>query len=241
MNSQGVVLIMYCFVISLLSYHSIPYLCRVQLAREVREQQETEERYAELAKGPNWRQIEDTKLAAIFKTIKFDGSLDGVIGGSVKVIKGDGHCLFTALIDQLTLQSHTQGKLFNADTVSSLRQKASDYMRGHKDDFIPFLLDDDSDDIMSYDDMEVYCDKLLNMNSDILLGGHAELVALSHQLKHRIVVYMMDSAPIVIGEEYTQNPTLHVSYHKHFVSLGEHYNSVVPVPSETNEDSEDEE
>ncbi len=80
---------------------------------------------------------------------------------------------------------------------------------------------------------EEYCDKV---SSPILAewGGQVELLALSAALRRRICIYdalqpmiVMDS--LNIGESDTEVLPLRLSFHRHFYSLGEHYNSVCQI------------
>ena len=62
----------------------------------------------------------------------------------------DGHCMYRAVQDQLTLRSNNdqqhQAAAANsddshqADDVTDLRKKTADYIRNHRDDFLPFLM-----------------------------------------------------------------------------------------------------
>eukprot|EP00808_Paulinella_micropora_P024934 g810.t1 len=65
-------------------------------------------------------------------------------------------------------------------------------------------------------------------------GGHPEIVALAHALHRQIVVHSAgNTKPMTIGDGGTGwKPPLHISWHRHSYSLGEHYNSVVPVASD---------
>jgi hypothetical protein len=44
-----------------------------------------------------------------------------------------------------------------------------------------------------------------------------------------IRIFTSDSPIIVMGEEYKDNGILNLSYHRHFYSLGEHYNSIIKI------------
>lgn len=62
----------------------------------------------------------------------------------------DGHCMYRAVQDQLSLRSDDQQQQTSAATVSDndhqtdavmdLRKKTADYMRSHRNDFLPFLM-----------------------------------------------------------------------------------------------------
>jgi hypothetical protein len=78
--------------------------------------------------------------------------------------------------------------------------------------------------------MDAYCDDLAGTTGKVVWGGHAEIAALSAVLGHPVTVHMYDAPAVECGEALRGGkPTLHVSYHKHLMDLGEHYNSVVPL------------
>lgn len=59
------------------------------------------------------------------------------LGLSVSEVAADGHCLFESLSQQLALTT-SAAEL----SANDLRQTAADFMRAHKDMFLPFLLHD---------------------------------------------------------------------------------------------------
>ena len=62
----------------------------------------------------------------------------------------DGHCMYRAVQDQLSLRSDDQDQQAStatindddcqSDGVMDLRRKTADYIRNHRDDFLPFLM-----------------------------------------------------------------------------------------------------
>lgn len=58
-------------------------------------------------------------------------------------------------------------------------------------------------------------------------GGQPELRALASELRCCIWVHSAIGAVVKMGEAFG-GPPLHVSFHRHYYSLGDHYNSVVP-------------
>lgn len=52
-------------------------------------------------------------------------------------VQPDGHCMYRAVQDQLSL--HSDGHSHPATDVTELRKKTADYIRQHRDDFLPFL------------------------------------------------------------------------------------------------------
>eukprot|EP01116_Phalansterium_solitarium_P004663 TRINITY_DN15711_c0_g1_i1.p1 TRINITY_DN15711_c0_g1~~TRINITY_DN15711_c0_g1_i1.p1 ORF type:complete len:321 (-),score=58.66 TRINITY_DN15711_c0_g1_i1:81-1043(-) len=137
---------------------------------------------------------------------------------SIREVGADGNCLYYAVADQLSLHGQYAGK----DSFRTLRELASSYMRSHADDFMPFL---DSEDEMTPDKFERFCDRIRDTND---WGGQLELQALAHALKSPIVIFTAERPSIEMGQEY-KNPKIRLSYHRHAYSLGEHYNSVVPA------------
>ncbi|GFN95248.1 otu domain-containing protein 6b [Plakobranchus ocellatus] len=133
-------------------------------------------------------------------------------------IPADGNCLYSAVSHQLSardLQHSTQ----------ELRQQTSDYMREHRDDFLPFLTHPDTGDALTEEEFEQYCDKTA---STPVWGGQVELRALSEILHLPIEVLQAEIDPMVVGDANQDKP-LTLVYHRHIYRLGEHYNSVVPA------------
>ncbi|KAK3739770.1 hypothetical protein RRG08_028209 [Elysia crispata] len=138
-------------------------------------------------------------------------------------IPADGNCLYSALSHQLSTRSLDQ-------STEKLRQQTSEYMRSHRDDFLPFLTHPDSGDALTDEEFEQYCDKTA---SSPVWGGQVELRALSEVLQLPIEVLQAEAEPMVIGD-CTQDKPLTLVYHRHIFRLGEHYNSVMapPLPAE---------
>jgi OTU domain-containing protein 6 len=153
------------------------------------------------------RVIENKKLLAQLSVLNL----------CIKEITPDGNCLYSAIVDQLALHGQTP---FTDHRI--LRSCASDYMLDHPEDFLPFLQVDDA----TIADLQKYCEELRNTNN---WGGQLELMALTNALRVPITVHVADAPDIVMGEQYLDSTkTLHLSYHQHAYTLGEHYNSVVP-------------
>ncbi|BFZ13255.1 hypothetical protein BsWGS_16294 [Bradybaena similaris] len=145
-------------------------------------------------------------------------------------IPADGNCLYTSVSHQLSIHS-------SQISTEELRHKTAEYLRSHKDDFLPFLTNPDTGDILTSEEFEKYCDKTAKLP---VWGGQVELRALSEILQVPIEVLQADTTPQIIGENMQGKPLILV-YHRHVYFLGEHYNSVVPddQSDETN-DGEDE-
>ncbi|KAK2864618.1 hypothetical protein Q7C36_003772 [Tachysurus vachellii] len=135
----------------------------------------------------------------------------------IKEISSDGHCMYRAVEDQLT------GRVCSLK-IQELRVQTAQYMRSHKDDFLPFLTNPSTGEMYSAEEFEKYCSDVAETAA---WGGQLELRALTHVLQLPIEVIQADSATIVIGEEYDKSPITLV-YMRHAYGLGEHYNSVEP-------------
>ena len=57
-------------------------------------------------------------------------------------------------------------------------------------------------------------------------GGQIELRALAVCLERQIHIYDASTGVLVMGEQFDAFNALKVTYHRHYYSLGEHYNSV---------------
>ena len=132
-------------------------------------------------------------------------------------IPSDGDCLYRSIEHQMLLQGIQT-------SVQGLRSLTAEYMREHKDNFLPFIASD-SDDLE--EGFKEYCNVIEKTNS---WGGHLELQALSHALDVVIEVLQADAPVITFGNEEgdrDKRKRLLLSYHRHAYSLGEHYNSLV--------------
>lgn len=134
-----------------------------------------------------------------------------------KDIDPDGHCLFSAVADQL-LQNAMP---LNSDVpdeaaYKTIRRAAATYILEHPDDFDPFM----------EDDLEDYASRIRDTAE---WGGQLELMALSRLYDAEIRV-IQDGRMEKIGEEEglgkESGKTLWLAYYRHGYGLGEHYNSL---------------
>lgn len=132
----------------------------------------------------------------------------------------DGNCLYSSLCHQLRLNGTEK-------SVKDLRLSTGDFMRENPDEFLPFLVHPDSGDSLSADDFQKYCKEIVDTNT---WGSQVELRAISTVHKWPIKVLQAEGPQVLIGEEFLNDSVipLTVVYHRHELSLGEHYNSVVP-------------
>jgi OTU domain-containing protein 6 len=119
-----------------------------------------------------------------------------------------------------------------------LRQIASDYMKDHLDEFLPYLTDENGELLLDRDRAIDYLNALVdnsrnetNDHKKVIWGGHAEIVALSKAFHHPIYVYSAAGLMKFGENEDNLNPNasapLQISFHHHYYGLGDHYNSIV--------------
>lgn len=151
------------------------------------------------------------------------------LGFTINEIKPDGHCLYRAVEDQLSIHV-THVSRYN---YQDLREMVAKYMREHALDFLPFFLSDNNveedNNSSPVERFEKYCKEV---ESTAAWGGQLELGALTHCLRKHIVVFSGSFPDVEMGKEYKpegSDSSIRLSYHRHAYGLGEHYNSVVPV------------
>ncbi|KAK5646058.1 hypothetical protein RI129_004522 [Pyrocoelia pectoralis] len=145
-------------------------------------------------------------------------------------IPADGNCLYCAVNHQLEVTGRV------TSNVSKLRKLTASCIRENKEDFLPFMYNDDDDEVIDEDKFEKYCKDVANTK---LWGGQLELTALSKVLKCPIKV-IQASGPITIQDDKYEGSPLILTYHKHLYRLGEHYNSTITFDNmQENEDAFD--
>ncbi|KAJ7774675.1 hypothetical protein DFH07DRAFT_800476 [Mycena maculata] len=153
-------------------------------------------------------------------------------------INPDGHCLFSAVADQLRLLSIVPAP--QASYINT-RVAASTYIYTHPDDFLPFLPSAAGEDgadaldagLMSPQEFERYC---VSIRDTATWGGEPEIMALSRAFNVPIHVVQSGQPPIVVhspmdsstDDQVTDKPVVRISYHRRMYGLGEHYNSLRP-------------
>lgn len=201
-----------------------PQAQRISKAQKRRDkkEQDAKRRDAELvaAEEDNKNSARNLESRAIDKILK---------SRSLKLhsIKSDGDCLYNAIKHQLELAGIMQ-------SVESLRKTAADYIRANRDELICYMTSSKSDDIMSQEEFDEYCNQVEKTKA---WGSQIEIQALSNSLKVQIEVLQASGVPAISGSEF--RPHLVVTYHRHFFGLGEHYNSTRPAAS-GDEEEEDE-
>ncbi|KAI0637043.1 cysteine proteinase [Trametes polyzona] len=159
------------------------------------------------------------------------------LGLLIHEITPDGHCLFSAVADQLALLGIIPS---SAASYATCRKAAADYIHSHPDDFIPFLPSDLGEDaagatepgLMNRAQFERYC---ATMRDTAVWGGEPEVVALSRAFNVPIHVVQGGKPPVVVhdpsegkGEPADKKRIVYISYHRRLYGLGEHYNSLRP-------------
>ncbi|XP_050670207.1 deubiquitinase OTUD6B [Leptidea sinapis] len=139
---------------------------------------------------------------------------------SIYKIASDGDCLYKAISHQLKTVRDI------ALDVEELRQKAAQYMRINKDEFMPFLSHPDTFDMLTDIEFDDYCDKITNTK---VWGGQLEVRALSNCLKCPITIIQATGPDAIEQGLEFDGPPLIIAYHRHMYSLGEHYNSTQAV------------
>ncbi|KAG6795669.1 deubiquitinase OTUD6B [Apis mellifera caucasica] len=138
-------------------------------------------------------------------------------------IPSDGHCLYNAVAHQLKIIGETPLNFHE------LRSKTAIYLRENMNEFLPFISNPDSDDFLSPEQYEKYCDDVADTSA---WGGAIELQVLSHVLKCPIEVIQASGVPYVIGDNYNNEKKIILTYHRHMYELGAHYNSVTKYVKE---------
>lgn len=184
-----------------------------RLEKKRREEAERNERIAaeKAALGPTDQEREEDKLNKLLKP-------RGLI---VEEITADGHCMFRSIEAQLRRTTPPGG--FVPDHAT-LRSMTCGHMRANQSDFEPFVADGAGG--ASFDR---YCEQ---METTAAWGGQVELGALARTLRKHIKVYSAHLPTIDMGTEFAtiREPPIRVTFHQHAFGLGEHYNSLVPLP-----------
>ncbi|KIM49162.1 hypothetical protein M413DRAFT_60050 [Hebeloma cylindrosporum] len=157
----------------------------------------------------------------------------------VHQINPDGHCLFSAVADQLCLLGLIPP---SEATYTNARKAAAKFIHSHPEDFLPFLpssLGEDGDGaldagFMTPEQFDSYC---TSMRDTAVWGGEPEIVALSRAFHIPIHVVQGGMPPIVVhhpsgeqgGQDFASESAIWISYHRKLYGLGEHYNSLRPI------------
>jgi len=140
---------------------------------------------------------------------------------NITEIPSDGHCLYRAIGDQLQQRGGLNGiqKKENEPLHIALRRHAAEQVYLNKSHFKLFLPDTHITD---------YCNDITR-TENIVWGGHIEIAALAEYIKRTIVVHSAEGDLLEVNPlkpDQKAGAHLHLSYHKHYYGLGEHYNSL---------------
>lgn len=194
---------------------------KAQKRREKKSQQEKErEEQIKLQEKENLHGPRNTETQAIKSKLKHNNL-------QIFSIPSDGDCLYKAVSHQLQLTRQLEV------TIADLRSKVSSYIHSNKDDFMPFMSNPETCEMLTDEQFEQYCDKIRNTK---VWGGQLEIRALSNLLKCPINVIQATGPDCIKQGTEFDGPPLNITYHRHMYSLGEHYNSTIAIPLENDGD-----
>jgi OTU domain-containing protein 6 len=190
--------------------------------------------------GPTPREIEMQQIQSILAKLAVSSSSsssNASVSLIIQEVPADGHCLYRAVAKQL---SSSSSEVSHVD----VRNWVAHEMERHSEEYAPFC-EYNHEDEDEEDDFAAYVDRVRNTAT---WGGHLELQALASLLNRPIEIYQASHAtPLVIvgrthdPDDHDAEPTMlqyhhllpkdttpiRLSYHRHYYSLGEHYNCVV--------------
>jgi OTU domain-containing protein 6 len=179
-----------------------------RLARRAAEQEELARQAAEEANNlPDLKQQERERMLSYMKER----------GLEEKEIRADGHCLYSAVADQLAQLDIPIGKAPGSEPeipYKITRSAAAGWIENHPDDFEPFL----------EEPMPEYLRKIRETGE---WGGQLELLALAKSYGVEINV-LQDFGRVekIEPEGGAADKKIWLGYYKHGFGLGEHYNSL---------------
>ena len=185
-----------------------------RLARRAAEQEAAVEAAKhEAANQPDQKAVERGKMLAQFKAR----------GLTEKLIRPDGHCLFSAVADQLLqvgvpLGAESEGELREDQRYKVVRKAAARYIEGHPNDFVAWM----------DEPLDQYVGKIRDTAE---WGGHLELLALARAYNLEVCVLQDGAVQNIEPGLGGPNPEkIFLAYYKHGFGLGEHYNSLRKSP-----------
>ena len=192
-----------------------PNRAKARLARRAAEQEALiASAHDEAQDIPNLKAVERDSMLAQFSARKL----------AEKEIRADGHCLYSAIADQLQQLEIPLGAAPDStpDVAATLepyrvvRHAAAEYIEAHPNDFTPFL----------EEPLDYYIYKIKNTGE---WGGQLELMALAKKYDVAISVLQGDGRVEEINPDKTKveaDKQLWLAYYRHGFGLGEHYNSL---------------
>ena len=185
---------------------------KARLARRAVEQEELARQAAEEAKNlPDLKQQERDRMLKYMKEHRLQE----------KEIRADGHCLYSAIADQLEQLGVPLGSAPSEKPdvpYKTVRSVAAEYIEKHGDDYAPFL----------EEPLDAYVHKVRDTGE---WGGQLELMALAKTYDTNINV-LQDFGRVekIVSGSNDASKTMWLGYYKHGFGLGEHYNSLRKVP-----------
>lgn len=185
-----------------------------RLARRAAEQEaEAVEAEKEALKMPNWKKQERSGMLALFASHNL----------VEEEIRPDGHCLFSAVADQLSqldipldissIPSSTPSKP-SVGGYKIVRRVAADYIEEHKEEFEGFM--EVPIGIYAY-----------RIRETAEWGGHLEIQAIARAYGVEISVVRKESVDVFEPEgDKEERKKIWLAYYLHGYGLGEHYNSL---------------
>ncbi|KAK5127231.1 hypothetical protein LTR85_008593 [Meristemomyces frigidus] len=189
-----------------------PNRAKARLAKRAAEQEEQTRQASEEAKKlPDMKQQERGRMLEYMKER----------GLHEKEIRADGHCLYSAVADQLEQLQVPLGSVPGTEPAlcyKAVRSAAADYIDQHQDDFVPFL----------EEPLPEYLHKIRETGE---WGGQLELMALAKTYGTDINV-LQDFGRVEKIESGSgrDGKEMWLGYYKHGFGLGEHYNSLRKTP-----------
>lgn len=141
----------------------------------------------------------------------------------VHEVTADGNCLYHAVAHQIRTAGPGlhEWRQSPEKAYEEMRALCAAALRARTDQYAAFA------ELKDGEDFEGYCARV---ESSCDWGGELELRALADELGARILVHRAEERePLGLGPEPEGAPVLQVVFHRHLLSLGEHYNSVVPL------------
>ncbi|MCJ1352770.1 MAG: hypothetical protein MMC33_002754 [Icmadophila ericetorum] len=190
-----------------LSQGKKPNRQKARLARRAAEQEAAATKAAEEASNLPDRREEERLVMS--KELEKRGLIE-------KEIRSDGHCLYSAIADQLAQEGVgilPDPKFSSQLEYKAVRQMAAEYISSHPEDFAPFL----------EEPLDVYVRKIKDTGE---WGGQLELSALANAYGLDINVLQGDGRIEKITAASGTTKEVWLGYYRHSFGLGEHYNSL---------------
>ena len=146
---------------------------------------------------------------------KFKKNLES-LGYFIREVGGDGNCLFRSVSEQVEGNEHN---------FQEYREKCVNYMKENKDDFAPFIEDDEP--------FDKYVERM-SQNGE--WGGNLEIYGLSKILEANFYIYILDQPMYIVKNFEKPKKNIMLTYHE-----GKHYNSLRKLEEKNKEDKEKEE